>query len=296
MSNSVPNSIIGGRIDDFAKSLVLFERMEKALLQRIQANPPGSEAALLQLAACKRKQGQLDKALLLYLELVGRYPENLDYSYTAAALQGRLGSFMPDVVNCPCACPLVEQSDFLPAAAIQKMIDYVSEHQADFQPSLVKNNGEVHYDSGERNNKGINLWGNTLEKMMRDLIVKNLPEVSKRLGLTPFDASRVEVKLQAYHNGEYFRVHQDGGKGRLISYTYFFHPEPKRFQGGELIIFDTDVANSTFNHSFTRVMPKRNSVFFFPSHFYHAVLPVETQSSDFMSARFVINGHIWGAK
>lgn len=295
MSKPKPSSIIDGRIDDFASSLLLFERMETALKLRLQAQPD-DEKVLRELAACKRKQGKPGEALNIYHDLFDRYPNNVDYPYAITALNATLDGIASDTITRPCICPVLEWENFLPEETIQDMIAYMCEHKTDFCPAKVggdKKETDGYYNPDARNNMDLSLKGNPIKKQVRELISERLPEITRRLGLSPFEASRTEVKLRAYHDGEYFRVHQDGGKGRQISYTYFFHPEPKRFEGGEFVAFDTDVSNSRFNHSFTRIMPKRNSAFFFPSHFYHAVLPVEAPDSDFMAARFVINGHIW---
>ncbi|PWQ92012.1 2OG-Fe(II) oxygenase [Leucothrix pacifica] len=298
MTDPKPSNILDGRIDDFASSLPLFERMETALRLRLQTCP-NDEKILRELAACKRKQGKLDEALEIYSSLAQQYPNRPDYPYAIAALTTALNGTVSDAINRPCLSPIMEWQNFLPEQTIQEMIRHMHEHKADFRPAEVgggKDHEESRYNPDARNNTDLSLKGNPLKKQVRELIAERLSEMTRQLGLAPFEASRTEVKLRAYHNGEYFRVHQDGGKGRQISYTYFFHPEPQHFDGGELVLFDTDTKASSFNHSFTRIFPKRNSAFFFPSHFYHAVLPVETQDDDFMSARFVINGHIWGNK
>lgn len=298
LQSSTVSNLMEGRVDDFASNLVLFERMEVALLQRLQTKPD-SETILFQLAGCKRKQGKLDEALQLYVKLAERYPENINYPYSIAALTGALNGTVLEAIQRPCICPLVEWSNFLPESTIQETITRMLQHQTNFQPAKVgtaKNDKKGCYNPDARNNTDLSLKGNPLKKIVRNLIKERLPDITQRLGLASFDASSVEVTLRAYHQGEYFRVHQDGGQGRKISYTYFFHPEPARFSGGEFVAFDTDTTTPTFNHDFTRIIPKRNSIFFFPSHYYHAVLPVETHDDDFMSARFVLNGHIWKKK
>lgn len=290
-----PQSIIDGLIDDFASNLLLFERMEAVLKQRL-AVQPNEEKLLRELATCHRKQGRLDDALAIYADLSRQHPENMDYPYAVAALTATLDGSVSDLIARPSVCPVMEWHNFLPEATIQEMISHMCQNRDDFRSAEVgggKDHGESHYNPDARNNTALSLKGNPLKKTIRALIAARLPEIAQQLGLAPFETARTEVKLRAYHNGEYFRVHQDGGKGRKISYTYFFHPEPIRFSGGELVVFDTDTSNTSFNHAFTRILPKRNSVFFFPSHYFHAVLPVEMQDDDFMSARFVINGHIW---
>jgi len=292
MPNFKSSNIINGYIDDFASSLLLFERIENALRLRLQSFP-NDENTLRELAVCKRKQGKLDDALEIYTDLSHQYPNNPNYSYIISALTAKLAGEIPESITRPCACPILEWKNFLPEQTIQDIFAYINKHQANFRLTHV-GEGKGRYNPTARNNTHLDLKEHAVKKLIHGIITKRLSNICFFLGLRPFEASRVEVKLRAYHNGEYFRVHQDGGKGRQISYTYFFHPEPKRFEGGELVTFDTDTTTSNFNHCFTRIIPKRNSAFFFPSHFYHAVLPVQTQNDNFMSARFVINGHIWG--
>lgn len=298
MSEYLRKSIIDGRVDDIASSLLLFERMEEALKLRLQIRPR-DETILNHLGICKRKQGKLDEALQLYADLAKNHPEDPNYSYAVAALKADLNGNTPKDITRPNLCPVMEWPDFLSEKAIQEMIDHLRQHKDKFRPALVgsgKKNKKNSYNPEIRNNTDLNLKGTPFIKLVNNLVLERLPEITSRLGLTPFEAVHTEVKLRAYHNGEYFRIHHDGGQGRQISYTYFFHPEPKQFTGGEFIAFDTDTVQATFNHSFTRILPKRNSVFFYPSHYYHAALPVETKNDDFMSARFVINGHIWDKK
>lgn len=280
--------VFNENFDDFASNLQLFENMESKLRGHLQ-KMPNNEALLNQLAICSRKQGKLQDAIHYYAKLSALHPENANYRYAIAALTGNLGGNIPDDIDQPNLCPFFEWSNFLPESTIQTMIDFVQKYQANFHPSLV-DSGD--YKPKARNSMSLKLKGSPVRKKIRDLIIERYPEITLRLGLKPFDLVQTEVKLVAYHNNEYFRTHQDGGTGRLISYTYFFHPEPKRFSGGEFVAFDTDKSSSTFDSTFTRIIPKRNSAFFFPSHYYHAVLPVITQNNDFMSARFVIIGHL----
>ena len=107
----------------------------------------------------------------------------------------------------------------------------------------------------------------------------------------------MEVKIRAYRDGDFFEVHQDCSElnRREISYVYFFHREPRRYTGGDLLLMDTDVEQNTYTEAgFTRIVPQNNAVVFFPSRYYHAVVPVSCPSRDFGDSRFVINGHIQG--
>lgn len=286
------HSIVEGKIDNFADNRLLFERMENILMLRL-ANKPKDEIIRNQLAICKRQQGKLDEVRRLYSDLHTDFPQNPDYYFSTQALNGRLEGIMPKEIKALSLSPLVQWPDFLPPTTIQETLDYMCQHQKEFHlAKLMNKNGKARSDKSIRNNTDLNLKGHSLKGVVRERIRKNIPTLTRQLGLQAFEVSHIEVQLRAYHRGQYFRTHQDGGRGRLINFVHFFYPEPKRFTGGDLVIFDTDTKSSTFNHSFTRIIPKHNHIVFFPSNYYHAVLPVDPQDDDFLSGRFVINGHI----
>jgi hypothetical protein len=93
---------------------------------------------------------------------------------------------------------------------------------------------------------------------------------------------RIEVQIAASNDGDYFRLHMDGGPPdtREISFVYFLHGEPRRFTGGELC-----VAGET-------VLPEGDTLVFFPSVSPHEVLPLSVPSRTFADSRFTVNGWI----
>jgi Rps23 Pro-64 3,4-dihydroxylase Tpa1-like proline 4-hydroxylase len=81
---------------------------------------------------------------------------------------------------------------------------------------------------------------------------------------------------------------------RVINFVYYFHRVPRPYTGGELLLFDSDVEADTYTRArFTRVVTEDNTIIFFPSPYYHSVLPVECPSKDFSDSRFAINGHVF---
>ncbi|HEY9301476.1 MAG TPA: 2OG-Fe(II) oxygenase, partial [Phormidium sp.] len=74
----------------------------------------------------------------------------------------------------------------------------------------------------------------------------------------------------------------------------YFYREPKPFSGGELLIYDTQIFNSSYYKadSFQAIEPRNNSIVFFPSQCYHEVLPVTCVSQAFADSRFTINGWV----
>ena len=72
------------------------------------------------------------------------------------------------------------------------------------------------------------------------------------------------------------------------------HRRPRRFSGGDLLLYDTDVdAKTGHTGAFSRITPLRNGIIFFPSNCYHQVTPVQCETDDFEDARWVLNGHVW---
>ena len=124
-----------------------------------------------------------------------------------------------------------------------------------------------------------------------------LPDVLARLGMAGLDRCRIEVNMRVYLTGGFFRAHRDGSyeafQPRILSFVYFFHRRPRRFSGGDLLLYDTDVdADACVSGAFSRITPLRNSIVFFPSACFHQVAPVQCGTDDFEDGRWVLNGHV----
>ena len=106
----------------------------------------------------------------------------------------------------------------------------------------------------------------------------------------------IQLKLGAYAHGDYFNAHQDNGKNhrdRLLSFVYYFHDDPKPCQGGDLLLYDGRFSPRAYVRSlFTRIIPRNNSIIFFPSEYFHEVSAVVSGNRDFRSSRFTLAGHV----
>jgi Rps23 Pro-64 3,4-dihydroxylase Tpa1-like proline 4-hydroxylase len=124
-------------------------------------------------------------------------------------------------------------------------------------------------------------WG-AFEGPFLDRLRERLEPARDRLGYKAFPLGRIEVQIAASNDGDYFRLHMDGGPPdtREISFVYFLHGEPRRFTGGELC-----VAGET-------VLPEGDTLVFFPSVSPHEVLPLSVPSRTFADSRFTVNGWI----
>jgi len=131
-------------------------------------------------------------------------------------------------------------------------------------------------------------------------ILKVVPEVIKFLNKPQFRVSKIEVQLTIHKDCCFYKLHTDndppgiGDCTREITYVYYLYREPKSFYGGELRIYDTQIANHSFriNGNFKEIQPQNNSIVFFDSRCLHEVMPVSCSSKSFEDSRFTINGWI----
>lgn len=285
---SNPTAVDRCRADDLARMTALFEEMEQALEGRLARGPRRCET-LLRLAECKRKLGRVDEAVRLYGEVARREPVDGGAAYAAAALSGRLNRATPRP-NGIRPAPLVHEAEFLPPELHREALRYLEAHREAFTPALVNHNGRPEIRPEVRNN--IDLKGaHPIKGEIRARVAERLGAVAPRLGLEPFTPTAIEVKLRMYRDGDYFRIHHDGGAGRRVTFVYFLFAEPRPFDGGELAVFDTDPERMIHGERFTRIVPRNNTLFLFPSRYFHAVLPVRGREEGVAAVRFAANGH-----
>ena len=103
--------------------------------------------------------------------------------------------------------------------------------------------------------------------------------------------------MRVYPAGGFYTIHCDSRVGpsrdRVLSFICFFHPEPKRFSGGDLLLYDSNQRGGHPVPAFSRIEPFRRGIVFFMSEDWHQVTPVECDSDDFGAGRFVLSGHIY---
>ena len=96
-----------------------------------------------------------------------------------------------------------------------------------------------------------------------------------------------------YRDGAFFRRHIDtrvhadpeiSGNPRMLSGVYYFHAEPRGFEGGALRLYP---AVSTERHR--DIDPQANALLVFPSWAPHEVMPVQCPSGAWEDSRLAIN-------
>ncbi len=123
-----------------------------------------------------------------------------------------------------------------------------------------------------------------------------LPSVLEKLGMEDFDISGVEAQITASNDGDYFHFHSDNGSAqvtsRYLTFVYFFHREPRQFEGGELRIHDAQLEKGEYvsEGSFQTIVPQQNQIVFFPCELMHEITPIRCASRRFADSRFTLNG------
>jgi Rps23 Pro-64 3,4-dihydroxylase Tpa1-like proline 4-hydroxylase len=134
------------------------------------------------------------------------------------------------------------------------------------------------------------------EERIFERIKSVLPQILRKLQMEDFNIARVEAQVTASNNGDFFRFHSDNGSDRVASryltFVYFFHREPRQFEGGELRIHDARMENGVYvsDGTYQTIVPRQNQIVFFPCALLHEITPVNCPSGRFADSRFTLNG------
>jgi SM-20-related protein len=213
-------------------------------------------------------------------------------SATSAAVADR-----PAVL--PAQCVVLDE--FLSPQELEDLTRFTLEHEADFSASEVvspsaDNDGVGGIVNYEHRRSRVLMDLDRHEDLMLDRIKAALPQILDRLGMEDFSVTRVEAQVTASNDGDFFHFHSDNGSDRVaarhLTFVYFFHREPRQFEGGELRIHDAHLENGTYVSagSYQTIIPVQNQIVFFPCELMHEITPVECGSQHFADSRFTLNG------
>jgi Rps23 Pro-64 3,4-dihydroxylase Tpa1-like proline 4-hydroxylase len=190
--------------------------------------------------------------------------------------------------------------EFLAPAELNQLISYTLEHEAEFKVSEVISpglpaRGEVKFEY-RRSRVLMNLG--KYQSLITDRIRQTLPRVLPKLEIEPFPVAQTDIQITASNDGDFFHWHSDNAlpevARRHVTFVYFFHREPKAFQGGELRLYDSARKGSGYapaGNYFTLV-PQQNHVVLFNSSLAHEITPVACESRQFADSRFTVNGWV----
>jgi Rps23 Pro-64 3,4-dihydroxylase Tpa1-like proline 4-hydroxylase len=191
--------------------------------------------------------------------------------------------------------------EFLAPQELEELISYTLQHEADFRNSEVispsGDPGAVDY-SHRRSRVLMDLGKH--ENVILDRIRAVLPRVLDQLGMEEFPVRQTEAQITASNDGDFFGVHCDDSQeiiaSRRLTFVYFFHGEPRPFEGGELRLHDSGGVEphagtgSYRSRSYQSIVPQQNQIVFFPCSVEHEITAVNCPSQAFADSRFTLNG------
>jgi len=195
----------------------------------------------------------------------------------------------------PAKCVVLDE--FLAPQELDELTRFTLEHEGDFSTSEVisptADGGVVNYEH-RRSRVLMDLAQH--QDLVLERIKAVLPQVLQTLGMEEFSIAGVEVQVTASNDGDFFHFHSDNGSDRVASrhltFVYFFHREPRQFEGGELRIHDACLEDGAYVSagSYQTIIPQQNQIVFFPCELLHEITPVNCASQLFADSRFTLNG------
>jgi Rps23 Pro-64 3,4-dihydroxylase Tpa1-like proline 4-hydroxylase len=208
----------------------------------------------------------------------------------------------PTIVRAQC----VVLDEFLAPQELDELISYALQQEAEYESSgVVSPSGDPGViDYNHRRSRVLMDLGRH-EQVILERIRGVLPGVLDQLGIEEFPVTRVEAQITASNDGDFFGAHSDDSHemiaSRRLTFVYFFHREPRQFEGGELRLHDSrgserTVGTSSYQTgsyqtgSYQTIKPQQNQIVFFPCSLLHEITPVECPSRAFADSRFTLNG------
>ena len=195
------------------------------------------------------------------------------------------------------AAQCVVLDEFLAPQELAELTSFALEHEAEFRNSEVISptieGGVVNYDH-RRSRVMMDLGRH--QDLIVERIQKVLPLVLERLGMAEFTIAGVEAQITSSNDGDFFHFHSDNASERAacryLTFVYFFHQEPRRFEGGELRIHDARLEEGVYvsEGGYQTIVPEQNQIVFFPCPLMHEITPVKCASQRFADSRFTLNG------
>jgi Rps23 Pro-64 3,4-dihydroxylase Tpa1-like proline 4-hydroxylase len=195
----------------------------------------------------------------------------------------------------PAKCVVLDE--FLAPEEVEELVRFTLEHERDFSFSEVVSpeaeSGVINY---EHRRSRVLMDPASQQDVILRRVKTVLPQVLQRLGMEAFSIAGMEAQITASNDGDFFRCHSDNGSERVASryltFVYFFHREPRQFEGGELRIHDARLEGGGYvsEGTYQTIVPQQNQIVFFPCALMHEITPVKCSSHLFADSRFTLNG------
>ncbi len=222
-------------------------------------------------------------------------PQTPGHGLTTAVVSQTKAAVAEMPVTLPSRCVVLDE--FLAPQELAELTQFTLQHETNFQVSEVLSpsaeKGVVNYDH-RRSRVLMDLERH--QGLILERVKSVLPQVLQKLGMQEFSIQAIEAQITASNDGDFFHFHSDNGSERAASrhltFVYFFHREPRQFEGGELRIHDARLEAGVYvsEGSYQTIVPQQNQIVFFPCELMHEITPVKCLSRLFADSRFTLNG------
>ena len=197
--------------------------------------------------------------------------------------------------------PSTTIEDFLDEQTHRDLLAWTLQNADRFTPATVIRDDVTHVHRAARDNLKLSDLG-PLEAPIRQRMLAALPRLAQSLGCQFPGEALLELELTAYGDGAFYRAHTDSvlpahlkdrslaePDPRLLSAVYYFHREPKGFDGGALRIYRWGGGDEADPNNYRDLEPADNRLAVFLSWTRHEVRPVNCPSGRFEDYRFALN-------
>jgi outer membrane biosynthesis protein TonB len=211
--------------------------------------------------------------------------------------QGKSGGVGILEEDAPIRAKCVVLDEFLAPLELDELMSFTLQHEAEFQNSeVISPNGEPGVIDYNHRRSHVLMDLGRHQEIVLERIRKVLPRVLDQLGMEEFPVTHVEAQLTASRDGDFFGDHSDDAHemiaSRRVTFVYFFHREPRQFEGGELRLHDSrrEGQQQIKTGAYQSIVPQQNQIVFFPCSLLHEITRVHCPSRAFADSRFTLNG------
>ena len=129
----------------------------------------------------------------------------------------------------------------------------------------------------------------TLADPIRKIIARENNAITETLGIAPIRQYVTKCDCTVFQDGDFFLKHQDFAPYEIFqkkyTWVYYFHKEPRSFQGGDIIFYDGDEVVG-------QVTPISGMLIVFSASTSHEVSTVQVPTQAFADSRFALTGFV----
>lgn len=260
-------------------------------LRQLQKQNGTNNTISLNLADCLRQLGKLDEVQNIYASLFNDKMVNIEKLETITPKALFRKGFQ--------VSPLIIADDLLDNEVFEKVLQATVDLKDQFAPAIYGH--EKLSDDSVRSGLMLKSFEHaSFLHSVSSIIYEYLPHIQSQLGLAGKASSKLGLTVSAQLDSGHFVPHIDipeeaKGEYNRFNFVYYYSDPESDFEGGELVVFDTDTRADDICYSeqnFTTISPKRNRLVIFPSNFVHSAMPTYVPSGKFEYARFAFIGQI----